>query len=689
MNIFPINKEYITTEEAANLLGVSTQAIRKSKDKYDHETRPCSGGYKLYFKTESVINKLNPERRLTIFSEFTPEQLAEKKLLEDGMNIYAALTDAQKKKTGKYLAIFNASSGMSGKELSDFIIEWNKKYPDSKVNLKSYYRNMTKYKDGGSQALIPAYGNNIGSTKIEDEDFDYFCDLYLKEGGPTLKSCWLETYGNYIKRNYGVIPDSYPAMNTFIRQLKRRVPTQSIEIARKGERYWNRTRANYADRDWSNVKAGQCWFSDHRQADQAMLRRLPNDVQKQIERLIKWEGKENSKPVFPWITFWADAKTKKILSILPHMDSPKADHIFLSFHMAADEFGLPDEIYIDNGKDYRCHDFAGGKKKVRVEIDEITTSNLMNSLGIEVHFSKPYRGQSKTIERTFRIMKEWLDKQMPGYRGGNIVERPEKLASEIKNEEIMDFDDYCELLDYFFKNIINKFESQGKILNGKSADQVWAEEFKVLRTTDKESMKLLCMRSSKNYSIDKNGIVVSTKHSLHYWGVWMIPLKGNKQKYYMRRNPKDYSYAWVFNSKTGEYAGKAELNVWKTAALAKIPLEKEQLARVLKAQALEKSIVKSYLPTRQIDPREIIENLAAGIAATSKYTEQENTQITTVFMKTEFDEVQTKQKEYQLTGTHGVDVSKLNQRPKEQRIFSFITDKEEFEKQNADRSHED
>ena len=79
-----------------------------------------------------------------------------------------------------------------------------------------------------------------------------------------------------------------------------------------------------------------------------MMRTKPTDIQKQIERLVKYEGKEKGKPVFPWITFWADAKTKKVLSILPHEESPTSDHIFLSFYLAVNEYGLPDEIYIDN-----------------------------------------------------------------------------------------------------------------------------------------------------------------------------------------------------------------------------------------------------------------------------------------------------------------------------------------------------
>jgi len=679
--IFPITKEYVTTQEAALIKGVKPQAIRKNINKYEHKIEPSRGcqGFTYLIKTKDLLRKLNAERRLNYCNDITPDQLAQKQLQQTELDIYSNVPEWKRKKATKYLALFNAAEGLTGKELETFINDWNNKYPENKTSVKSYYRELAKYKDGGLQALFAGYGSNEGTTIIDDEDYNCFFSLYMKEGGPTLKSCWLETYGNNVRTNKGVIPDAFPSMTAFYRLLLKRTPIQVIERARKGQRYWNKKYASYLDRDWSKVKAGQCWFSDHRQADQAVMRMMPQDIQKQIERLIKYEGEGNGKPVFPWITFWADAKTKKMLSIYPHEEAPNSDHIFLSFYMAVEEYGLPEEIYIDNGKDYRSKDFAGGKRKITVSVDEIKTRSLMSYLSIEVHFSKPYRGQSKTIERTFRIMKEWLDKQMPGYRGGNITERPEKLQQEIKQSRIMDFYEYSELLNYFFTNILNKYESEGSILNGKSPDQAWAEEFKIKRTIDKDSLKLLCMRSSNTYSIGKNGIEISRKHRLHYWGDWMIGLKGRKDRYYMRRDPKQYQYAWIFNSKTDEYIGLAELNVWKTAALAKTDLEKATLKEALKRQKNEDNIVKGYIPETDINPRELLENLAAGIAVTSNNADM-GSNCMNIFVRTAMDEVKYKEEEYQKTGTYGVDTSKFIPKTNKPIIFTSIVDREEYEK---------
>ena len=53
-----------------------------------------------------------------------------------------------------------------------------------------------------------------------------------------------------------------------------------------------------------------------------------------------------------------------------------------------------------------------------------------------MHFALPYNAQTKPIERDFRTIKEYLSKHCQGYRGGNVVERPEYLVEEIKSNKI-------------------------------------------------------------------------------------------------------------------------------------------------------------------------------------------------------------------------------------------------------------
>ncbi|MDR3628429.1 MAG: transposase domain-containing protein, partial [Ignavibacteriaceae bacterium] len=424
--------------------------------------------------------------------------------------------------------------------------------------------------------------------------------------------------------------------------------------------------ASYINRGYSNIRAGQVWVSDHRQLDQAVMADLPDTIKNDVQLLLEsqqiyFSNKRSlGKPGFPWITVWRDFLTGKWLAWRIYLDDPNADYIIQSFYDGAILWGLPDEIYIDNGKDYRCKDFAGGKRIFKLSIDETKTKSMMAALNIKVHFAQPYNGQSKPIERDFRNFKDWCDKALPGYRGGNIVERPEVLAENIHRGKLIYFYEYKKLIDFFITDIINKYNSQGKNLHGKSPDQLWDEEFTGLRTIDAESLKMFCFRSSSDLSIGRNGITVNRLYNLYYWSDWMLGVKG--RKVYTRCDIKKYQEAWVFDSMTDEYLGKAFLNAWNSNALVKTDLEKKQLTDLLKAKRNEKKIIKSYINTGiEISPREYLEDLSTGIAALkpANTIEQPTEKQAVLIVKTRMDEV-IRQEKFRRTGTDNIDFENLN-----------------------------
>lgn len=268
---------------------------------------------------------------------------------------------------------------------------------------------------------------------------------------------------------------------------------------------------------------------------------------------------------------------------------------------------MPEDIYLDNGKDYRCKDFAGGRSKsIKVQHAKSLENSLLTNIGINVHFALPYNAQTKPVERDFLKVKTFLSKGFVGYRGGKITERPEKLKNEIKNNLIMDYMKFKRLFDDFIVNYLNKKSSNGKVLQGKSPDELWTEEFKVKKTISKKALKLFCMRTSKDLTIGRNGIYDS-QLQVTYWGEWMICEKG--RKVFIRRDINAYQEAWVFDAKTQEYLGKGNIEQ-SVSFLATTNIEKSQLKQAVEKKNKEKKLLQSYLKT-QFNPsnEEIIANL--------------------------------------------------------------------------------
>lgn len=583
------NEIWLTIEEVSELTQEVKETVRRKCKRGEYVSKhKIEGKRKLYFvqlnslpevAQENYFNKLNPD-----FNDVA--------VLENNAELYAKASITARKQADKYLELINLTKYMKHSAIIEFLQDWNEKYPDKKSSYASLHRAKTNYKKFGISALLSKKG--IKQTKpIDAKYFEYYKSLYLKEGAPSAFFCWQVTLG-YAKKHEDFDASNFPSYKTFDRHLKKEIPKQAIYLARYGQAAWNKKYATYIPRDYLKIKAGSCWVSDHAQIDVAV------DF--------------NGMTYFPWVTVFRDVKTSKWLGWFLHLDAPNSDHIFQTFYYAVQKFGIPNDVYLDNGKDYRCKDFAGGRKqkagKITVQHFKDKENSLLRNLGIDVHFALPYNAQTKPIERDFLKVKTFMSKGFVGYRGGKITERPEKLKNEIKNNKIMPFDEFKTVFDDFIENYLNKKPSGGKVLQGKSPDELWAEEFKVKKVISKDALKLFCMRTSKDVKISRNGIYDS-QFGVTYWADWMVYKKGIKV--FMRRDVNAYQEAWVFDAQTQEFLGKA--NTFSPISfLAKTNVEKAIYKKALAIKKKEQKILKSFINSKyQTSNVEIVKNLVKSL----------------------------------------------------------------------------
>lgn len=577
-----MNEEiWLTIEEVCSLCN----------EKYETVRRKCKSG-----ALTNTFVKEGKFKKYSILLSSLPDRFQQKYFAVNNSNIstyndvddlYANAPEWARKQADKYLEIFNVTDGMTYKEVKAFLKDWNEKYPNKKVAYSSFAEAKRKYKNSGVAGLLAKYGHKHMVKELDEQYYEYFKSLYLREGAPSVHFAWLGVLGYAKNQDKNINIQNFPSSSTFLRHLRKKVPEQAIYLARYGQAAWNKKYALYISRDYSNITAGSCWVSDHAQIDVAVS--------------------FNGEVCFPWVTVFRDIKTSKWLGWFLHAESPNSDHIFQAFYYGVVKFGIPDDIYLDNGKDYRCKDFAGGRKQsVKVSHSNSKENSLMKNIGVNVHFALPYNAQTKPVERDFLKVKTYLSKSFVGYRGGKITERPEKLKGEIKNGKIMQFEDFKPLFDDFIENFLNKKTSKGKVLKGKCPDELWAEEFKVKKVLAKDALKLFCMRTSKDVCIGRNG-VYDSQLQLTYWDEWMITEKG--RKVFIRRDINAYQEAWVFDAKTEAYLGKANVN-HAVSFLARTNIEKAEYTKALTLKNKEKKVLKSYIKAKFAPSNEdIVENL--------------------------------------------------------------------------------
>lgn len=99
-----------------------------------------------------------------------------------------------------------------------------------------------------------------------------------------------------------------------------------------------------------------------------------------------------------------------------------------------EQFGIPERLYMDNGRAFASKKISGGAvKRNRFKVTEDEVAGLLKTLGIEPHFVKPYSGQSKPIERAWRDLAEGIAKHpaMAGCYTGNKPEaKPENYGTK-------------------------------------------------------------------------------------------------------------------------------------------------------------------------------------------------------------------------------------------------------------------
>ena len=633
------NDTWLTTDQACKLLDVTPKTLKERCRKGLYTHRIIQDGKKYLYLIQAKSLPINIKEELNIDDE-------------NNYEIYSDAPEWSKIQADKYIRIIKSSKHLKGIELKEFINDWNSKNPENTTSYWSVLRMRKRYQAYGISGLLAKYGKNYQKTKIPAEYLDYFKNLYLVEGAPSLLSCWENTLG-YAMRTSNIKRNEFPSYTTFIRKLKQDIPESAIYLARYGESAYNVRYGNYLNRDYSNITCGKVWVSDHAQIDVAVFA-------------------PDGNVVFPWVTAWRDYKSGKWLGWILQCGSPNSDRIFQAFYYAVQEYGLPEDVIIDNGKDYRCYDFAGGRPQradnVHVENNKNKTTSMLDLLNVQVHFALPYNAQTKPIERDFLKIKHMLSKNCEGYRGGNVLERPEKLIQEIKDHKIMDFEEFKTVFDDFIVNIFNRKGSAGKNHKGLCPDELFYSEYKQRIAPSADALKLFCMRTSKTYTISRNGII-DRQLDITYWADWLV--SKTKVKVYLRRDPNNYKVAWVFKADNNEFLGKV-VAVNAVAALHANEVSKAEFQEAMAIKKRSLKITKEYLKEVQSIPfSEKCENYKSAYKKDIDETKPKITKLANTIM----DQVIRQNKEMEANGKYDMSMFLNDDTPKK-KFYYYETEKE-------------
>lgn len=347
--------------------------------------------------------------------------------------------------------------------------------------------------------------------------------------------------------------------------------------------------------------AMECWVSDHHQCNVAVL--------------------DGDRVVFPWLSAWMDMRSRKLMGWMVCLQ-PNSDTVAYTLHQGLVAFGGPTHVITDNGKDYKSRRFTGGNvvyKRFRPLNQEGVSllQGVFTHLGITPHFTIPYNAKAKPIERFFRTYNEQFISQLPGYRGRNVTERPERLAEEIKRGALLKLDEFIKQNDRWIQEIYHQQEHRGRGMKGRTPNQVFEGERLTVAHIPKENLRLLLLRFADKRKYGKNGISVFGEQYRAADAQKHLELKD--EWVWVRYDPKDLSTVCVSYLKDDTFAAelecKSRTGLWDQDGIEAHRKEQKAIKEAmqefysLQTQALEEKIAVndrvglSPTPPRKPDPK--------------------------------------------------------------------------------------
>lgn len=236
--------------------------------------------------------------------------------------------------------------------------------------------------------------------------------------------------------------------------------------------------------------------------------------------------------------------------------SESAELVRLAFGDMVERYGIPRHAYLDNGRGFASKWLTGQMAhRHRFKIRAEEPRGILTTLGVEVHWTTPYHGQAKPIERAFKDLCETIAKHPEcegAYTGNNPTAKPENYRSRA-----IPLDEFKDLVDREIRWHNARTGRRTKVCGGKlSFQQVFEASY---RTADIKmaapEQRRLWLLAAENLTASRQDGVISLMGN-RYWSLETGRLAG--QPLTVRFDPQLLHADIHVYTRDGRYVGAAQ-----------------------------------------------------------------------------------------------------------------------------------
>lgn len=298
--------------------------------------------------------------------------------------------------------------------------------------------------------LAPRTAGRTATAECDPRAWDFFVADYLRPAQPALEAC----YGRLIDaaQAHGWAP--IPSSRTLQRRIEREFPKAVLTLAREGRDAAARTFPAQR-RDRSIFHACQAMNADGHKVDVT----------------VEWEDGTKGRPI---ITVFQDLLSGTLLS--SRVDKTENREVVrLAFADVVEQWGVPEHLFLDNGRHFASKWLsAGASHRYRFKRRDEEPEGIFKAVGVqEIHWTTPYHGQSKPIERAFLDLCQQVAKN-PTFAGAYTGRSPMHKPSDYGTRAIP-IADFKQVLAREIDRHNAKTGRRGGVCAGRSFLQVIAD----------------------------------------------------------------------------------------------------------------------------------------------------------------------------------------------------------------------
>lgn len=573
----------LTVKEVAELKGCSVQYVQKLalEGKLKTEETLNDKNRKVYL---IPIDALDPKLQQKYYQQHKPDSINVPPVSKSPpapIDSYTADERAEidfwTRLTREWQEYRNKPGVTSKAEVDErFVALCKLQYPERGISVDTLYRRWKAVKEDDLASLIDKRGKwKKGKSTIHPDVWQAFLYYYLDQSQHPIQRCYSYTKMWAQNERPELVAD-IPTYTTFYRHLQTDIPEPIKVLGREGQKAYDDRCAPYIKRVYDDMMSNEWWIADNHTFDVIT---------------VDADGNKHR----PYLTAFMDARSG-IFTGWYITYNPCSDATLIALRKGIQKYGIPDNIYVDNGREFLTFDIGGlGHRKRKPKDGQVPFEppGVFARLGIHMTNAIVRNAKAKIIERRFLDVKNQLSRAFVTYTGGNVTEKPERLKSVLKNGGIITDEEFNGMVDAILENYMNHQAYNGAVARdkGKRKIDVYNQYLHRQRKADEESLNLMLMRTSRPQKVGRRGVRLKIGSAqLEYWSKEFVTACFGKEVY-IRYDPEDLSQVRVYDM-DDRYIETVQAD---STAILKYGASKEEVKEAMQATRSAKRHAKELL----------------------------------------------------------------------------------------------